>query len=391
MIALLAFLAALFLFTGRLASVRPAWDLDLMAEQPELIRTRIVPQMLGGIGLMLPAGVAPVLVALIYPHSIPMALLVYALLVLGFSVLLHSLYTNALRSGMTGWLKAMHGLCRTLMTLLDGLTALEVRLLEKLGQGQGIQRFADHLESRGHYLHLLKSHSEENSESNHHILMLLDNLSCLIHYTAKEVLTPAERIVSVPVALTVRQGLERAALTGFSRLPVVSEQGRVIGVFRSNQLGLLKKLRSEVVREMDDALFFGPETSVYEVLKTLQKHSRQMGVIQDAGGFYGVLTMEDILELLVGDIQDEFDAPMIRKTGTDVWEADARIAMGALRKVVDEIEVQNPGQTLAGYLKQHLGDNLAEGKFCERDNVRLEVISLSRSAVDKVLIQRLRH
>lgn len=147
--------------------------------------------------------------------------------------------------------------------------------------------------------------------------------------TAEDVMTPRVDMIMVEDTETVRQAIDRMRGTGFSRLPVFHEDDDgVMGVVRYKDLinPLLEDKESEPVAQyMADVLFVPESKDLLPLLNEMQTNRQQMVVVVDEyGGTAGLITIEDIVEEIVGEIMDEFDAE--QAPITQVGEASWRVA-----------------------------------------------------------------
>ncbi|HVF04045.1 MAG TPA: hemolysin family protein [Frankiaceae bacterium] len=178
----------------------------------------------------------------------------------------------------------------------------------------------------------------------------------------REVMVPRPDIVFIEHGKTVRQALNLALRSGFSRLPVIRENADdVIGV------AYLKDLVRRSQEGKDDAKVeefartpaFVPDSKpIDELLREMQKDQTHMAVVVDEyGGTAGIVTIEDILEEIVGEIADEYD-----KETPAVEQVDERTVRVTARMPIDEIndlfDVELPSddvETIGGLMARELG------------------------------------
>ena len=129
---------------------------------------------------------------------------------------------------------------------------------------------------------------------------------------AREVMTPRVNVTVIDENDTLAHAVSIFKETGFSRLPAFSgEKGNVVGLLNVKEVFpvVLEQRKGVTIRDLVHEPFFAPETAkIDDVLKELQKRKIHMGfVLDEYGEFSGIITVEDILEELVGEILDEFD------------------------------------------------------------------------------------
>ncbi len=383
-------IGVLCLFLGRLASAQVVFCYQDKEIEPEQA-TDLGSEVLSSWVWVLPMLLIPHIILKLLPNQIPAVLWVFLLLSVAMSVLVHAGFTQFLYTGKTKRIALIYRLYQLCKPIFFPLAQLEHKVYAWFGLGDCQSKFNQHLRVRIQQLNFLRQHGTESPDSDNRILILMENLQKLVQHTASDILKPMSRIVTVRKEMSISEGLELASVTGFSRLPVVSEDGKIEGIFRSNQLEHLSRLKTPIGREMDEALIFQAETSVYEILKRLQEQKRQLGIIMENTIPLGIITLEDILELVVGEIQDEFDKPQVTKLDKDSWAIDANVSMGTLKRVLERFPSQNLHMTLGQYLSQKLHSSIKPGDFIDCGGYMLEVMDMKTSGLKKVRVQMRKH
>lgn len=219
----------------------------------------------------------------------------------------------------------------------------------------------------------------------------------------REIMTPRPDLTALHVDTPWKEVVDKALETGHSRLPVYRDNiDQIVGIvlakdllkFLSQQVNETKNLNaSDFMRETH----FAPESkSIMEVFKDLKRTKNHMAVIIDEyGSTAGIVTMEDILEEIVGEIQDEFDAEeaQILKIDEHVFEVSGsmnideffnyfKIQEGDLR----ENEKGEDVDTLAGWVTQLIGEMPQVGQKVRVLTFDIEVIEVSQMRIDAVKI-----
>ena len=223
---------------------------------------------------------------------------------------------------------------------------------------------------------------------------------------AEEVMTPRTSIVTIQADETAAVVLE-ALQTGHSRFPVTGRDiDDVIGV-----IGLHDLLRVEpharagtLVRDLaDDAVIVPESLPLPTVLEALRERHQQLAVVVDEyGGFAGIVTFEDVAEEVVGEIWDEDDADEATSAARPdgVWELSARLRVDEAAEVTDiELPEHEHYDTLSGLVLEHLGRTAEEGdsvvvRWTSRDGegdqyvhlTRLDVVSVRRHVPEVVAL-----
>jgi len=191
---------------------------------------------------------------------------------------------------------------------------------------------------------------------------LIENVFQFADSNVRSVMVPRAKMVGLPAASTSEEALKFMAENQFSRYPVYGENpGDVVGILHYKDfLGALGKGRPFVVRDLVRPPFFVPETmKVSHLLKEMQRRKLQMAVVVDEhGNVEGLVTMEDVIEEIVGEIRDETDVEEERrverlKDGSYLIDASL-----PLRDLPEEIATTIPEsdsyETLAGFLLDSL-------------------------------------
>jgi len=220
---------------------------------------------------------------------------------------------------------------------------------------------------------------------------------------AREVMVPRPDVVWIERGKTLRQALALCLRSGFSRLPVIGENvDDIIGVVflkdlvRRTQGSSDSRVSEPRVEELMRPASFIPESKpVDELLREMQATRTHMAVVVDEyGGFAGLVTIEDILEEIVGEIADEHDAvqrPPIEELADGSVRITARLPVEDL---ADLFKVQLPEddgvETVGGLLARELGVVPIEGSEAEVGGLRLVAESTGgrRNQIDTILVCR---
>ncbi len=225
---------------------------------------------------------------------------------------------------------------------------------------------------------------------------MLEGIVDLRQTTVREVMVPRVDVVAIPETATLSEALDRVLESGHSRLPVYRGTiDRVVGVFYVKDL--LRYCRGEKGRLQDPVgplarePFFVPESQrVEEVLREMQRRRVHLAVVVDEyGGTAGIVTLEDLMELIVGDIQDEYDAeePEVRALGPRRWEVDARLDVEDLEELLGLEILPEEFDTVGGFLVDQLGHLPQVGETVEYQGWRFRVLSLRGRGIGRVQVE----
>lgn len=186
---------------------------------------------------------------------------------------------------------------------------------------------------------------------------LIKNVFGFIDVTVRQVMTPRTSINAIDIDLPLEYVLNKVVNEGYSRLPVYKDTiDNIIGVLYTKDL--LKMMKKGDAIKLQDAMrqpYFVPETKkINELLKNLQaKHLHMAVIIDEFGGVSGIATIEDIIEELVGEIQDEHDdeAPVVEQVSGNEYIVNALASIQDVNELLPEPLPEGPEyDTVAGLL-----------------------------------------
>lgn len=231
--------------------------------------------------------------------------------------------------------------------------------------------------------------SEEESE-------MIRSIFSLGSTVVREVMVPRTDMACVPVDAPIREVLDTIIACGHSRIPVFEHTiDNIIGlIYAKDLLRFRAQGENDVrVRDIMRPPFFIPETKNLEQL--LQEFKRKRIhlaiVIDEYGGTSGLITIEDLLEQIVGDIQDEYDREeeQFSVNGDGSITADARMPVEELEEHFD-VEIDRDKFDSVGGLIFHLTGKIpAAGEVIEGAGLRLAVIDADERRIKQVHISRL--
>jgi len=212
----------------------------------------------------------------------------------------------------------------------------------------------------------------------------------------REVMTPRTEVVALPSGSTLLNAQELFAKERHSRLPVYRDQiDNVEGIITLKDLvaswGRLPE--TAPVASLMRPAYFVPETKqVSDLLKEFQARRIQMAIVVDEyGGTAGVVTIEDLLEQLVGDIQEEHEreeAPVVRE-GDGVYLAHGTASLDDLAAALG-VPLEGEGfGTISGLIYSILGRIPREGESVSANGLLLEVVKADTRKIDRVRVTRL--
>ncbi len=213
--------------------------------------------------------------------------------------------------------------------------------------------------------------------------------------TAREIMAPRIDVVGLDVSETIDDALKLIVEKGFSRIPLYNETvDSIVGViYAKDLLRCLTEGRRPALADIARPAYFIPESKrVDELLAELRQSKVHIAIVVDEyGGTAGLVTIEDLLEEIVGEIQDEYDreeAPIERVNETEAI-LDARVSIDALDELFGfRTDDDEDYDTVGGFVYHHLGKVPVAGDEVRVDGLTLRVLSVLGRRIKKVRARR---
>ncbi|MCK9481369.1 MAG: hemolysin family protein [Bacteroidia bacterium] len=242
-------------------------------------------------------------------------------------------------------------------------------------------------------LKMIISESQEGGAIEETERNLIQNVFKFDDRTVAQIQTQRKNVSAISIDSTVKEALEYATKEGYSRFPVYEEDlDDIKGVLYTKDLvkHVLSKPESikiiDIVREPD---FVSESTKIKNLLKTFQQKRVQMAIVtNEVGELTGIVTMEDILEELVGEIQDEYDNedPIVIKIGEGAFVVSAHYSIPDINNNLPvQFEESEDYDTLAGYIAEQYPDlEIKQGDILKLGVYNAKVLKMYRNSVEKV-------
>lgn len=214
------------------------------------------------------------------------------------------------------------------------------------------------------------SASARDGQLNHVESRLIDNVFDFADRVAREVMIPRCDMVCLDIEDSLADNMDKMLATHHTRYPVVSEdKDHVLGIIHvRNFIGLSPDSDVDLRDLMGNVIAVPESMEISKVLQTMQQNRVQMVIVADEyGGTAGLLTMEDLLEEIVGDIKDEHDEERdeeVLECGDGSYEFDGVVLLDEITDLLN-IEFEDPEEdTLGGYIfgllerKPEIGDKI---------------------------------
>lgn len=224
---------------------------------------------------------------------------------------------------------------------------------------------------------------------------LIDNVFEFTETTASQVIVPRSKITAIDVDTPIDEMLNIVMIEGYSRLPVYRGSiDTIVGIIYAKDLLTLMHHRNLViVQDILHAPYFVQEdVKLKRLLRDMQRDKVHMAIVLDEfGGTAGLLTLEDIMEELVGNIQDEYDdeAPMHAQQSPGAFELDAAIRIYEANEFLPEpLPESDDYETLGGLINLRAGRIPAAGDTVVIDGYSCTILAASPRRVERVRVTR---
>ena len=216
--------------------------------------------------------------------------------------------------------------------------------------------------------------------------------------TAAEIMTPRTDVIAIDVEDSLPDVLKLAVENGYSRLPVYEEDiDHIIGILYIKDLlpYVGRNLpKSVTVRSLLRGTLFVPDTKKCDELfeEMNQKHLQMAVVVDEYGGIAGIVTIEDLLESIVGNMQDEFDheEEEITRLDDDSFEVDGTLSVSELEELLDTELPEGDYDTVAGFVLDQLGHIPEEGEEAavQFENLTFTVTQMDDLRIENIVVKR---
>ena len=213
---------------------------------------------------------------------------------------------------------------------------------------------------------------------------------------AKEIMVPRIDVFALDINVTLGEARETFVRAGHSRVPVYEDTvDNVIGLLYAKDLLSVKKDDESIAdhRELLRLAYFVPEAKkVDELLAEMQTRNMHMAIVVDEyGGVAGVVTLEDIVEEIIGEIRDEYDESEempYQKISDDEYVFLGRIDLDIFNEIMETQITTENADTIGGYIYGEIGDVPIGGETLKADNVTLTVDQVVGRRITKVRAKR---
>lgn len=211
---------------------------------------------------------------------------------------------------------------------------------------------------------------------------------------AHEIMTPRTDVFMIDIQDPQEEYMEELMELKFSRVPVYDDDvDNIIGILHIKDFFLQaykEGFENVNIKDILRKAYFVPETKTIDSLfSEMQKLNQHMSLLIDEyGGFSGIVSMEDLIEEIVGDIDDEYDVTDVdvEKQEDGSYIVDGNLALFDLDEELGlEIDSEN-SETIGGFVIELLGEIPEENTVAEFENLKFEVISVKDRRIEKIRV-----
>ena len=274
--------------------------------------------------------------------------------------------------------------------LMNGTARALVRLI-------GIKEMATEQAHSEEELKIIMTQSYQSGEINQTELAYMQNIFSFDERMAKDIMVPRTQMITLQQPITIDDVLEVVKEHSYTRYPVTDSSGdkdQIVGFINVREF-----LTNHISKEISETNEFIHElpviTEVSRISDALVKMQRERVhialIIDEYGGTAGMITMEDILEEIVGEIRDEFDEdeePDIVKVEDDIYHISGRVLLDTLEEEFGiEFEESEDIDTIGGWL-QSIDPNIQANSYVNTKNDKWIVLDVENHTINKVAFLR---
>ena len=284
-------------------------------------------------------------------------------------------------------LRIFYFICSPFIWFLNKTSNVVLRII-------GVKAVGDEYFHSEEELRLILTESEEGGAIKPSENELIQNVFDFDDRIVKQVMVPQNRVIAIDVELGRNEVTKRVIEEGFSRLPIyLGDIDNIIGIVHSKDL--LKAIidnKFRTLKEIMRPVHFVPESmKINELLRDFQKHHYQMAIVtNEFGSTAGLVTMEDIIEELVGEIQDEHDEekPNVEKISDTEFIVNAQATIKEVNEILPIALPENTQyETVSGYINFIFGRIPPINDKRIVDGYEIIILARNRQSVDSIRLK----
>ena len=284
-------------------------------------------------------------------------------------------------------LRIFYFICSPFIWFLNKTSNVVLRII-------GVKAVGDEYFHSEEELRLILTESEEGGAIKPSENELIQNVFDFDDRIVKQVMVPQNRVIAIDVELGRNEVTKRVIEEGFSRLPIyLGDIDNIIGIVHSKDL--LKAIidnKFRTLKEIMRPVHFVPESmKINELLRDFQKHHYQMAIVtNEFGSTAGLVTMEDIIEELVGEIQDEHDEekPNVEEKSDTEFIVNAQATIKEVNEILPIALPENTHyETVSGYINFIFGRIPPINDKRIVDGYEINILVRNRQSVDSIRLK----
>jgi CBS domain containing-hemolysin-like protein len=224
---------------------------------------------------------------------------------------------------------------------------------------------------------------------------MLSGVISLGDMQVREVMVPRTGMDCINAADDIQRIINQIIQTGYSRMPVYKDTvDNIIGVvYAKDLLPLTQNIELIVLQDILRQPYFVPKTkSVADLLHEFQKGKIHMAIVVDEyGGTSGLVTLEDLIEVIVGEIHDEYDVEEkpVDHVSENCWLANGQADIADVNMVLEsELPNSKDVNTIGGFLSELMGHLPRKGEVVQYEDLHFTIASATNRKIEKIFIRR---
>lgn len=216
---------------------------------------------------------------------------------------------------------------------------------------------------------------------------------------AKEVMTPRTETFCIEADTDITECIDSILEENYSRIPIYQDEiDNIVGILYMKDLfaSIVRQgIQNVKIRDLMRKPYIMPEiNSIDKVMREMQQSKNFMAILMDEyGGFSGIVTLEDLVEEVIGDIWDEYDdnTVKIKKINDTTYIVSGLVSISEINRYLDLQLKSDDIDTIGGYLLEKIGSIPEEGTIHEIDikSVNFKILSLDDKRIDKIQITKM--
>ena len=237
-------------------------------------------------------------------------------------------------------------------------------------------------------------HSQDDGTITKEQGSLIENVFQFSALSAREIMIPRGKIDAIAIDTPIDEFLNTALSLGHSRYPVYrTDVDDIAGIIHIKDVFAARQANKETSLEslMREVVYIPETATIGHVLEKLQQKRSHLAIVVDEyGGTSGILTLEDALERLVGDIEDEFDPEQQNdiEPQDGGWTVRGETLLSELSETLDSKEIDAESDTVSGFIMERLGRVAKPHDTVEFQDLKYEVTSMERLRISRVFIKK---